>query len=76
MARITFNSSNLTWADYNPETKSLLIEFTGGAIYEYEAVPEWVIEDLERMEIGEFCSAGIYFNEAIRKGGYKYRRIK
>lgn len=76
MARITFESTNLAWADYDPETKSLVVEFTGGAIYEYEAVPEWVIEDLARIAAGEFGSAGIYFNEAIRKGGYKYRRVK
>lgn len=63
------SSSNLAGADYDGATRVLTIEFTNGAVYEYEGVPAEVFADL----LGS-SSPGSYFYRQI-KGRFPYQRV-
>lgn len=58
-------SNHLNGADYDPESESLSIQFTNGALYRYHGVPATVADTL--MQIG---SPGSYFHDKI-KGQYR-----
>ncbi len=62
-------SSNLRSVGYDPETETLEIEFTSGAVYAYYGVPAEVYEGLM-----DAPSHGRYFQENIRNQ-YRYRKI-
>ena len=66
---VLIESSNLTKASYNTETKLLDVEFKNGAKYQYEEVPHQIFT---RMRMSE--SQGKYFNTEISKK-YKYKKI-
>lgn len=55
------DSSNLQRVGYDPEDRTLAIEFKNGDTYNYEEVPEFVYEELMRSS-----SLGTYFHQNIR----------
>jgi hypothetical protein len=70
MQRTPVESSNIAAVGYVPERRVLQIEFIGGRVYEYAAVPHTVHEELMRAP-----SKGTFFAEHIRPAGFTYRRI-
>jgi len=64
---VEIDSTNLTSATYNTETKVLSVVFKNGSIYEYEKVP-WNIFTKLRMS----DSQGSFFSKVI----YAYKKVK
>jgi hypothetical protein len=62
-------SSNLKLADFDTETKKLVVEFNNGLKYEYEDVPLQVFTSFRRAE-----SQGSFFSKNIVKK-YKYKKL-
>jgi hypothetical protein len=62
-------SSNLKLADFDTETKKLVVEFNNGLKYEYEDVPLQVFTAFRRAE-----SQGSFFSKNIVKK-YKYKKL-
>ena len=62
-------SSNLNSVGYEPDTKTLEIEFHDGGIYQYFDVPEHIHADLMSAS-----SHGKYFHANIRKN-FRYEKI-
>jgi hypothetical protein len=54
---------------YDPETRSLRIEFRSGLVYEYLDVPQMVFDDMKNSP-----AKGIYLNRHI-KGHYEFRKL-
>jgi hypothetical protein len=71
MNRTPVSSSNLASVGYDPENMILEIEFHNGGIYQYFNVPESKHEGL--MHAG---SHGQYFDAYIKKGGYRFKKIR
>lgn len=67
---VSFRSSNIRAAQYEPATQALTIEFHSGGLHVYAGVPETVFRGL----IGAY-SAGRYHHRWIR-GRYRYRRVR
>jgi hypothetical protein len=67
---VTINSSNLNFASYDTNTKTLTTTFNNGSIYEYYELP-WAIFTKFRMA----QSQGKFFNTEISRK-YKYKKIK
>jgi hypothetical protein len=65
------SSSNLKAVGYDAETKTLQIEFLNGGLYEYYKVPENIYKGLMAAS-----SHGSYFDQHIKKGGYRYRNLR
>ena len=70
MDRQPVSSSNLRSVGYDPDTRTLEVEFHQGGIYRYSAVPERVYRGLMQAD-----SHGSYFHYNIRTS-YKYRRAQ
>ena len=70
MQRTTVSSSNLASVGYDATTETLEIEFQNGAVYQYFSVPVQVYHGLMQAE-----SHGSYFNEHIKNGGFRYRKV-
>ena len=66
---VTIKSSNLKEATYNTETKTLVITFNSGSIYEYYDV-SWEVFTKFRMT----PSQGKFFSSNIN-GKYKYKKV-
>jgi hypothetical protein len=64
-----FDSANLAFAEYDPETKALEITFKNGWKYRYKDVPHEVFNDLCSAE-----SAG-RFHAAEIKNTYAYEKV-
>ena len=62
-------SSNITKADYDTESKNLIVEFKNGLKYEYEGVPHQIFTQFRMSE-----SQGKFFNSKIAKT-YKYKKV-
>ncbi len=62
-------SSNIKMADFDTETKKLVVEFNNGLKYEYDEVPLQLFTSFRRAE-----SQGSFFNKNIAKK-YKYRKL-
>lgn len=71
MNRTPVNSSILTSVGYNPEKKTLEIEFQSGGIYRYHNIPESIYSGLMKAE-----SYYSYFERYIKVADYAYKRIK
>lgn len=71
MNRVHVVSSNLASVGYDPETNLLEIEFLSGSIYRYYNVPESKYHGLMSAP-----SKGQYFDDYIKKGGYRYTRVR
>ena len=67
---VSINSSNLKFATYHTEVKTLTITFKNDSIYEYYDVP-WEIFTKLRMS----DSQGKFFNAKISRV-YKYKKVK
>jgi len=65
------NSSNLKAVGYDPENSTLQIEFLNGGLYEYYNVPESIYKGLMAAS-----SHGSYFDQYIKKGGYRYKKLR
>ncbi len=63
-------SSQIAAAGYQQETQKLRIEFSSGALYEYDNVPLHVYGELMSA-----ASVGSYFHSSIKQGGYGYTRL-
>lgn len=61
MERVGVNSSNIWSIGYDFESSTLEIEFKGGAVYQYQGVPQHEYEAL--LSAG---SKGSYFHANIR----------
>jgi len=71
MNRTSVSSSNLASVGYDPENMILEIEFQHGGIYQYFDVPESVYQSLMNAD-----SHGKYFDAYIKKGGYRFKKIR
>lgn len=65
------NSSNIKEVGHDEKTKELRIKFHGDSVYAYDNVPKELFEKFMNAE-----SKGSFFHKEIRKGGFKFRRIK
>jgi len=63
------SSTNLRSIGYDPETKTLEVEFVNGHIYEYRGVPPAAYEGLDQAR-----SKGSHFNRHI-KDRYAFHRV-
>ena len=69
MKRQPVSSSNLRSVGYDPETKTLEVEFQNGSVYQYFNVPNNVYRELMAAP-----SHGRYFHRFIRNI-YPYSRV-
>ena len=63
-------SSNIKSAEYDTESKKLIVEFNNGFKYEYDEVPHQTYTKFRMAE-----SQGKFFNENISKN-YTYKKVK
>lgn len=70
MIRQPVSSSNIHSIGYDPESRTLEIEFHGGGVYQYLGVPESVHNGLMRAS-----SHGSYFHRHI-KDSYRWIKIR
>lgn len=68
--RVELSSEAIASAGYEPERRTLDIEFTSGAVYRYSGVPPGVYQTLISAD-----SHGRYFTAAIR-GKYRYVKLR
>jgi len=71
MNRTPVSSSSLTSVGYDIENMILEIEFHSGGIYQYFNVPESKYDGLMSAD-----SHGKYFDAHIKKGGYRFEKIR
>jgi len=58
--RVPVSSSNLVSVGYDPDEKTLIVEFKGGALYSYSGVPKLIYDRLLASESkGSFFSSNI-----------------
>lgn len=84
-------SSNIYGFQFNPKNKKLRVRFQEGAVYEYDGVPDIIFNLFARGQAaaktngknnfgrwwkGKSPSLGASLNQYIKKGGYKYRRLR
>lgn len=64
-------SSQIMAHGYDPETKTLALQFRhGGSVYHYDDVPLELYDGLRLSE-----SAGKFFGQHIKAGGFRFRKI-
>lgn len=71
MKRIEVESSNLKSVGYDEDNEILEIEFLNGGLYQYYHVPKSVYKGLMNAD-----SHGKYFDQNVKKAGYRYRKIR
>lgn len=71
MLRKNVSSSNIKSIGYDESTSTLEVEFLNGNIYQYSNVPESLYINL--MNAG---SHGEYLDAYIKKGGYRYTKVR
>lgn len=69
MERKALRSSNLNSVGYEPETETLEVEFSSGAVYQYTRVPQSVYDSLCKA-----ASPGALFADQV-KSRYRFKRI-
>lgn len=67
--RHVFQSTHINQAEYDPDTKILVMQFTNGSVYNYFDVPQTTVDTL--FQTG---SSQDYFNDHI-KSRYRYMKI-
>jgi hypothetical protein len=77
MKRTEVKSSNLKSLGYDEEKHALEVEFQGGRLYTYTAVPkevyERLMEEQAKVESGDTdASVGHVFVELVKKAGYDF----
>jgi hypothetical protein len=70
MNRIPVASSNLAAVGYDSANSVLEITFLDGGIYQYYGVPSQIHAGL--MSAG---SKGSYFDQYVKKAGYRYSKV-
>jgi hypothetical protein len=65
-----FDSSSVYKAEYQIVLKRLLVEFTTGDKYEYQGIPEEVVDNFFNS-----VSPGKFINNEIKKGAYSFKKI-
>ena len=70
MTRTPVVSSNVVSVGYDAASKTLEVEFNGGAVYQYFGVPSSVHQGLLNAD-----SVGSYFSAHV-KFSYKYKKTK
>lgn len=70
MKREPVGGDHLAEIGYDSKTHTMEVMFTNGAVYEYDNVPE-----SSYRAVLNAPSPGSVFDQKIKKGGYKYRRI-
>ena len=63
-------SSNIESIGYLESTKTLMVEFKGGSLYEYNDVEEEIFNQIINAD-----SVGSTFNKLIKNGGYTYSKL-
>lgn len=71
MNRTPVSSTNLRAVGYDPDTRTLEIEFLNGGLYRYSGVPASVHADLMSAS-----SHGSYFDANIKKASYPYQKLR
>jgi hypothetical protein len=71
MERKHVSSSNLSSVGYDPDSKTLEIEFLNGGLYQYFNVPLNIYNGLMAAS-----SHGSYFDQYIKKGGFSFKKIR
>jgi KTSC domain len=66
-------SSNIEAIGWNEG--SLFIRFKNEDVYKYEEVPHLFFREMLEGSADEKFSVGKYFNEKIKRGGYKYSKL-
>ena len=69
MDRLPVTSSSIVSVGYDPNTKTLELEFVSGAVYQYFAVPQSIYDALMAAD-----SKGMFVSDHI-KGHFFYERI-
>lgn len=64
-------SSNISSIGYDENSQILEIEFSSGALYQYQNVPLSIYNGLMSA-----TSHGQYFDAWVRKGGYSFIRVR
>jgi hypothetical protein len=70
MNRIPVHSSNIRAVGYEPETRTMEVEFHSGGVYRYSGVPETIYQGLMQA-----ASKGSYFHDHI-KDRYPCRQVR
>jgi hypothetical protein len=70
MNRTSVSSSNLASIGYDESNATLEVEFLDGSIYQYTNVPSNIHSGLMAAS-----SHGSYFDQYVKKGGYKYHKV-
>jgi KTSC domain len=68
-------SSNLVARGYDPVSRTMRIEFKGGAVYDYSAVPAECWSEFDAVCSDPNQSAGSWFNRVIKGGGYRFAAV-
>jgi KTSC domain len=71
MDRQPVASRALVSVGYDEAWATLEVEFVGGGVYRYFAVPSRVYAGLMAAE-----SHGTYFDTYVKKAGYRHRRVR
>lgn len=71
MKYIFVQSSSLDAVGYDEAASTLGARFKDGAEYQYEGVPESVFAGILSAS-----SAGRYFDQYVKKAGYRYRQVR
>ena len=71
MNLVPVQSSNLAGVGYDASSQSLYIEFLNGGLYQYHSVPSHVHSGLMNAS-----SHGQYFDQYVKKAGYKFTKIR
>lgn len=67
--RVPVRSTSIREIGYDPDTQTLDVQFAGGGIYRYDAVPSVLFQALQNA-----ASPGRFVNERVR-GSFRCHRI-
>ena len=70
MTRVPVQSSIIFAIGYDPETRTMEIDFKTGAVYQYEQVPPELHKDFM-----ESSSKGTFFHFNFKKGKFPYKKL-
>jgi hypothetical protein len=71
MTRTPVQSSQISSVGYDHATETLEVEFTTGAVYQYDGVGQATYTNLMTGSEG----FGSRFNALIKRGGFQYRKV-
>ena len=70
MHRVAVLSTHLAAVGYDGFARVLEVEFLDGRVYQYFDVPMHVYHDLL-----ETTAPGVYLDAAVKRAGYRYKRV-